>query len=708
RWTFSVKVIPKGIFAQEERLWEKPSGFTFWYNTDWSSYYRGHKFKTMERQTLALDQELGTRGPTPYGEFDASVTWSKLDEEEEVTGYTVGLTDGHISNLEGFNLRGFDFRSSFSPLSFPGQTLRGGFLQAPAFNNKLEYTLLHGREQQYFYSAVSPGLVSKQDAYIAGARLKIFPQAHNTFAVNYAHGYGQDRESYLEDNVFSVQSEHNFEKISVSTEVASDQDQIAANVSGVFRTPKLNVHLSLRDIEKDFTTISAQPPSIGEIGGAFGFDWYPMDRISLRSNFDLYRDRFLYNPEEPDKFNFTSDNSLHVTLSPTSQITSSLHYANAPGLYFPYRNLNALATYNKQFRLPFLDNRTLSTHIGYNYQRSINPLSPSADYKRDALLGGLRLQLLDDLHYYMNYTYSLVEELETGEQSHPSVMEAGLELYRQINPRLSSQLRLYYRNEESATTLHSFLSGEDSIESSVGLKFFPTKDIEFFVDGRLRKVWAERDELDDFIEADIRAGARIAWESFFMWAPHTRIEGAVFRDVNGDGIQDVDEEGIPDVEISIGPRRVHTDGEGEFSVRVRARSVKAKVDVDTVPRGYVFTTPVTAEIDTSEGGIKKIAFGLSSESGIYGVVFYDQDQDGELDREDLPISDVRVTIDDKISLRTNERGVYRFGNLKPGTHIVRIDVNTLPLQYLPTVSITKTVEVYEATTHTHHIPLKEK
>ena len=51
---------------------------------------------------------------------------------------------------------------------------------------------------------------------------------------------------------------------------------------------------------------------------------------------------------------------------------------------------------------------------------------------------------------------------------------------------------------------------------------------------------------------------------------------------------------------------------------------------------------------------------------------------------------------------------YYIEGLKPGKHTVRIDVNSLPIEYLPLVKVSNSVEVTEGTTYVYHIPLKKK
>jgi len=709
RWTFNIKIIPPRVIVKTEQLWEKPEGFKFMYSSDWSQYYRGADFDDMERQTLTYDQGAAIVGPTPYGELDASVNWSRLDQETDVTGYTVGLSKGRFLDFKDFYIRGFDFRENLSPLSFPGETLEGIIFKSPAFNEKIEYTLLYGQQKQYSSGIISPGVIEEEDAYIEGLRLSLFPYEKNKFFFTYAHGYGNDREDYLKSKVFSLQSEHNFKNIDIISEIASDEDSIGATISSSLRlSPKLKLNLSFRDIGKDFVTISGRPPNIGEIGGIIGLDWNPNDKISLNSSLDVYRDREFFNPGSEDKPNFNWNNYLNLRLSDTSSLATSLYYINSPGLLSPQRSVNATSTYSKRFDWNFFGDRSVHTFLGYNYQRSINPLSPTSDYTRNGLLSGLRLQLTNDLYYYLNCNLSWVEELSTSENTKPLITETGVDFYHTFNPTLSSNLRISYRDEENATALHSFLSGEDSLEGNINLTYSPKKNTEFFLNGRIRNVWAENTDTEEYIETEIRLGARLSWDSFFSWSPEAIIEGFVFKDSNNNGEKDDDEVGIPGIEIIAGPKKAISAKGGKFTAKVKAKKVIANINFNSIPKGYILTTPASFDLDTSTGDSYSINFGISPQSGIYGVVFYDSNGNDKLDKEDTTIPGIKIILDQKKTAITNSEGVYFFGGIPTGTHNLTFDVNSLPLKYLPKVSIKKEVDVSEGLTYTYHIPLQKK
>lgn len=707
RRDFHLQVIPAAATRRAEYEWEEAEGFSFEYNSDWSGYYRGDRLDQMERQTVSFNQWLGVRGPTPYGDFDAFVSWAKLNEAKEVTGYTVGLEEAKIGPWEGVNFRAFDFTKVFSDLSFPGLTLKGFMVESPLFRNLLSYSIIYGREKDYFLSAFSPSVSDQTDSYIEGLRLSLFPEGKNTIYFNYARGYGRDRDSFLKDKVFSLETEHHLNPLKIYSEFAYDQDRAAMQLNSQLRLERLNLSLSFRNIEEDFMTITSNPPNRGEIGAVASIDWFPSSDFSLQSSLNVYRDRFLPNPGNPQALNYEWDGFFELNLGKRSHLSSRIYYVNAPGVVSPHRDLNATSTYNKFFDLdlPFL--RSVAYRLGYNYQRSRNPLSPSSNYQKKAVLSGIRLTLMPDVTYYTNITYSWLTEESSGLESQPWVVETGIDLYRQISPSLSTRARLYYRNEEKAESLHSFLAGQDSLEGSLNFTFAPDDDIELFCDGRLRNVWADASDTESFIEADVRFGAKIWWDSFFRWNPASVIKGQVFDDGNGDGLFSPSEEGLKGITVVIGPKKVVTGKDGKYKTTVRAKQVAVGVDSKSVPAGYVFTTPSKETIDISRSGAYEVNFGLSSQAGIYGAVFWDQNNNNSLDKEDKPVQ-ARLVLEPGAETKTNDAGVYFFNELTPGKYKLRLDINSLPAGYIPTVPFQTVIQVEEAVTKTHHFPLKKE
>jgi len=706
RWIFKVNVVPISRMDMAQKAWEESDAFKFYYDNNWRSYYKGADWGSLARNSLIFDEDVGMSGPTPYGDFDSSATWSNVGHDEKIKGYTVGLSSGHFLDFNNFNIRGFDFANAFSPLSFPGTTLRGVYFNSPAINHAVEYTYIEGSDLRS-YGYLSSGLANNEKSFIEGVQAKLFPLEKNSFIFNYARGYGKDRETDLKDHVYSVESRHTLGNLSILNEAAYDGDGTAITSSWNLRLPKVTFHTSFRDIDKQFLTISGRPANSGEVGGNLGFDWRPNDKFYLSSDTDIYRDRQNYNNGNSDRVNYDWTASSGYNFTPTLVWTNNTYYSYNPELSFPQRNLSATTTLTKNNTVNILGRHSLTMYSGYTYQKSQNTLSPTSDYLRNSLFGGSRLSLVDNLYLYGTYTYSWLDELQSGTRSNPAVLEAGFDYNKDITKTISGNYRICYRDEDDAASVHSFLAGEDSLEGSMSLSYRPSRDVQFFVDGRLRQVWPHNGNAQ-YIEADVRLGTKILWDSFFKWSPSVEVEGYVFKDLNSNGKMEKGEEPIAGARINIGPQVAVSDKNGKFRAVVRAKAVTATLDINTISKGYVLTTPNSVRIDTSRAGKHLVNFGVSSQSGLYGVVFYDVNGDGKFDRNDKPIAKVRMMLDGKQIAMTNSDGVYFFNGLKPGKYTISIDVNSIPLQYLPAVTIRRQIEVTEGVTSAYHVPLNKR
>ncbi|OQX81994.1 MAG: hypothetical protein B6D56_00975 [Candidatus Omnitrophica bacterium 4484_70.1] len=706
RWTFNIKVIfPVEIVSAKKKLIEeKVKPFRFNYSADWSSYYSGDKMNTMERKSLSFSQRTEIVGDTPYGKADLSANFSKFKKTTEVSGYTAGLTNGKLGPFKGFNLRVFDTTARFSSLSLPGAGIKGVTLESDAFHKNVKYSLLWGRDR-LTCGYLAPGVVTKKESFIEGAKITLFPYKDNQYSFNFAHGYGSAREEYLSDTVFSLEAQRKFKNNKIYSEIGFDGENLAGIINSMFKKGKLSLNLNLRDIPKDFTTVTTRAQDRGEIGGIVRVK-YELPKWAFSSDLDVYRDRYLFNPEKPDKLNFDWSASLSFSLTPLSFLRTSLGYTHTPQLLSPQKSFRINNNYSTRFT--FLKNKFISVFLGNTYQRNRYILSPSSNYDRYGLSGGVGFPLFKSLSYYLNYSYSWVKECLRGGITSPRVLTTGLRYYKRISPFTSTNFRLSYRDEEDAKGEFSFLAGEDSLELSGGLSYKPSSDFEFFVDTRVRDVWAERADRDAYNEADIRMGVISWWNLPFRWGTKGIVRGVVFEDENGNGKKDKGEEGIAGVKIKVGKKEVVTDKNGCYKVTVRATRVVVEIEIASIPPGHTFSTPSSQEVEIIPGKTPTVNFGLTTRSSICGVVFYDKNNNRSPDAGDKFIPGVKLILDNKKVISTDSEGSYFFSNVSPGKHKVRLNINSLPLEYLPLVKIIKEITVEKGTSYTYNIPLKKK
>ncbi len=223
--------------------------------------------------------------------------------------------------------------------------------------------------------------------------------------------------------------------------------------------------------------------------------------------------------------------------------------------------------------------------------------------------------------------------------------------------------------------------------------------------------------------AHISSTETAAW--FHEWIPSNQVEvettmpgvavisGAVFEDVDGDGVQGIDEWGIADITITMDgviTTSTGTDGSYMFSttipgmhtvretnpkaaspnVRIESRmsaGVPSVVSRRTTPGlmhqvwgptdlpDYFSTTPSQVHVDVELGNSYQVDFGNArTDAGfasVHGTVFSDTDGDGLQDATERGIADTSITLDGAITTTTDLYGRYSFTTTAPGVHVVQ-------------------------------------
>ena len=244
---------------------------------------------------------------------------------------------------------------------------------------------------------------------------------------------------------------------------------------------------------------------------------------------------------------------------------------------------------------------------------------------------------------------------------------------------------------------------------SSDLSFTPIDDINIFLDGRLRNVWAQIPDNSSYNDLDLRVGMRMILGTSLYWNPKGGVSGFVFKDKDGDGRFTVrKDEGIPGVKVKVGDREVLTDEKGWYRAEVRSKKVTVTPVLETLPPGFVFSSPASAEVDIFQGISKRIDFGLTTQSGIYGVVFVDKNGNGVPDQDDQFVGRIMFILDGNTKQLSDSRGAYFFKNVSPGKHTLAVDMRSLPIDFIPLVKLKSEVNVVEGTTYIFHVPLKVK
>lgn len=692
--------------AEKFRIAEKKEGnFKLRYALDWNSYETGHGVRALRRNSYAWSHDLALNGPTPYGDLDSKMTFRRLNTSSDLTYFTVGLINGRYGSFKDFGIRLFDFYPLFSNLTFPGETLRGAMVSSPAFNKKLDYTVFWGREGGGRYGNLSPGLNKTKNSFLEGFNLNLSPSQKQNYRFSLLHGWGRDRESGTSDYAYDMIGVWNFKEAGFGYEIANDTETFAHILNARLIKPNFSATVELRDINKNFFSMTGRGWRAGERGGLFNFNFLPIKKLRVRSALNIYQDRLFPAEDNLDRWNEDFDLSLFYELDPDSSLNMAYTIDNDLGKLSQVRYQNASLGYYRTFRLL----KPVSTFLTYYHQDNQNYSSPAVDFINERLFGGFRIGLIGQLYYYANAEVNYMQERFNSNMSRPRAYETGIDWSDKIGSSpFEGTFRVYFHKEEHTGSPLSFLTGEDFLEGFSEFKYKPDETKEVYTNVRMRNTWANSETVQKKIDFYFNAGVRYVWDTGVKWESVGNIEGYVFQDLNSDGLRQRDEAPVEGVKVWLGQdRNQATDLFGYYRFKgVRAKKAYVNIDITSLPGEFVLTVPATQEVFIQHHRTSRVDFGIISRTEISGLVYEDVDGDGEFDLKDKGVSGIEVTLDDKKTVETDSTGKYIFTNVKKGDHVVTLNLKSLPIYYLPEVAITKEIPSFEGATYFYNIPLK--
>lgn len=701
---------PEGPTYEESlRITGQAAGtFKLRYALDWSSYEMGRRIEpgALERKSYSYNHNLNLNGETPYGNLDSVALVRKLITTTDLTYFTLGLTKGSFGPFKGFHIRGFDFGPSFSNLAFSGASLRGALLESPAFNGKVRYSTFWGREGGSRYGRLSPGLAKIKNSFLGGFNLDWKPSEIQDYNFSVLHGWGRDRETYLNDYGYDLKMNLKFDKVQTGYEVGYDSESVAHIANFNYLIPKFNLTAQIRDISKKYLSITGYGPSIGELGGLFSLLYAPTEKLNINSRLNLVKDRLYPATDNPNRWNEDFDWDLDYKVDDLTNVGLNYSLQNQLGRISQSRNQTTGANISKTFQLI----KKFNTSVSANHQESKNYTSPSSDYINDKATASLRFSLLGDIYYYATSEFNWLTERYTGIRTQPKVFETGIDWYGQVFkfPMLFGNIRFNYHNEEETESTLSFLPGQDYIEGYAGLNYRTLTNKEFYCSTRVRNNWAERADTSKFVEVNFNAGMRYFWDTGIRWESVGSIEGYVFKDLNSDGLRQRDEPPVEGVKIWLGKDKSQTtDLFGYYKFKgIRGRKAYVNLDPSTLPSGFVLTVSVTQEAAIAHHQTVKIDFGIISSSEITGLVFEDVDGNNEYSIGDQVVSQAAIILDSTKTVKTDAGGRYHFYGASTGEHTIILDINSLPIYYLPQKALKEQLTLLEGATYIYNIPLR--
>ncbi|MDD5702435.1 MAG: pilus assembly protein N-terminal domain-containing protein [Dehalococcoidales bacterium] len=660
-------------------------------------YFRYRSFQHILESATPLE--------TPNGNYGFSASVNSLPEKTEMNYASVRWLNGQLGPLENINLQAIDFRPEMADLAFNKADLRGIQISNSLADNKLRSRFFWGEEQVLRFGGFVPaGLeYKKQQIFYGGVGMDYLAGEDQVYSLAAYQGGGKDRAADQHKNAYDLKALYKFDKLKLIPEIAFDTETYASNIRIDYDLPTLKMITELRNISKDFQAISGKDYRAGQKGVLVDVYYRPSEKILLTNKIDVFSDGLYPNPDLPGRWN--KELSLGYTWAPVSLIEAQgdYNYRNYMGKNFP----TITQSTGLGVRYKFPTERRINFYMYYNRNRNRYIKTPALDYLSNKITGGSLFYLLPSLYCFLEKEINHITLLSTSESALPKAVQTGIEWSSQVyNTAFYHSLRLTYRDEQNTNSPLSFLVGEDYIEGYGEISFAPTPYFNFGLNARVRDIRPEATPSEKRFETEILAGVNYLFNTHLRFDPVGTVEGYVFEDLNLDGIKQADEPAMPGIELRIVNKRIQSTGRtGAYKfMNVKAKKVYISVNTATIPEGFILTGPPIREAVIVNNNTTVLNFGVSSRTEIRGAVFEDTDGDYKFGLHDKGVPRVALILEDGSKIYTDAYGSFSI-RLQPGKYRIKLDLLSIPEQYIPMVPVFSDFELSEGQSLNYAIPL---
>ena len=701
RVTRAVQVVQpppqRSTFDQQQRAaQELARHLTIEYQNLFRSLQRGPHLEETDRTTSTqFTHDLTAQMESPYGDLRGAVSFQRFNAVNELSAWNASITDGRIGPVKRFAAAVGDTSVGFSDLTLPTTSLRG--IQASYYGiDPYDIEVFHGRRRLGLNAALSPQGDAANDILFSGIRVQDLERPW-TWKLAYAAASGEDRVEIQTSQAAEASTWYwPSERVGFGAELGRNQEQAYGyRLKSALRGGAYDFEAAYRNLSQRYENLLGTSAEQGERGLLLTARQQPVRTLRLRQQLDIYQDRLFLNPEEPDQDNLDLELEGDVDLTPGLLWGSRYSRQRLLGRLFP-TDASTVRT-NLQQRLgphfPLLANGSVFSEYQFRDFRSVT--SPDADFGSHSVIFGLGAPLTDVLSWQASQQIGVLKETRTGDRSSPKETSAGINYYQRFT-RLPVTLRsgLNYSIASDLGSPNSFLTDQHRASGDGGLRYDVTPNSHLFTNLRVSRRSATG--TDSEYELDFETGMRCLLDTGITWEPRLSVSGIVFQDLNADGGQQAEEHGLPHVAVTSGERRALTDPGGRFYLgRIRGRSATISVALDSVPSGFVPTSPSTIELDLTAPPRMPLFFGLVAQAELRVRVFVDGTMNGLFDGTDAPLAGVRVSLADGPTVTTDQAGWAYFRGISPGRHQVTLTLSDLAPGYVPVDPLTQEQAVGE-------------
>ena len=164
------------------------------------------------------------------------------------------------------------------------------------------------------------------------------------------------------------------------------------------------------------------------------------------------------------------------------------------------------------------------------------------------------------------------------------------------------------------------------------------------------------------------------------------VSGRVYQDIDQNGRFDAEvDKPQADVKVHVdGNRYVVSDANGQYKFdSVTAGDHKVYLDLLSVRADLTLLDEAARAGNLSPGKSRVYDFRLVRTGRVSGRVWLDANANGKFDKDETPLTDIRVVTASGRDTLTDAEGNFTIGDLPPGEHIFLLDEKTLPEKTAP-------------------------
>jgi hypothetical protein len=158
------------------------------------------------------------------------------------------------------------------------------------------------------------------------------------------------------------------------------------------------------------------------------------------------------------------------------------------------------------------------------------------------------------------------------------------------------------------------------------------------------------------------------------------IEGLVYADWNGNGLQEPGELPLEHIPIRIASlAETSTSRAGEFAfLNVPIGLLQIGIDIPSLPVDFDAPQVPQVQVDLRRGETRRLVFGLVPLGSLGGHVVRDLNENGILDQDDTAVEDAVLVLDGGTRTEKVRGGQFRFDAVPSGAHTVSLLPESLP------------------------------